>query len=551
VLGLSFGISGYPLLEPDEGRNAEIAREMAASNDYVIPRLNGLPYPDKPVLYFSVGAVVMEVLGPTELAARLPSLLFTLATLVLVWWFGRRILGPVGGVVAAAATGAAPLTLAFARTVIFDGALTFFVTLSIVAFYAAAERSRDERAAWWTSLGWAGLALAVLTKGPIGLALPLMVIVPYLGWRRRLRALWDPVAVALFVAILLPWLFAMSREAPDFLEYALVTETLKRLTTDELNRTGPFWYFLPIIVAGSMPWSVVLATGWKRGRPGSKTSGATDRRVVLLLLWIVIPLVFFSLSQSKRPQYVLPLIPAIGLLVGLLWNDKTARGARGGGVGLAVCGVVILLAPAIVGALLEVESAVAQAIPGTARALGAVCVLAGAAAFLLAHRREVALFALCIPVAAIPFVSANLMNAIGADRSSRDMATAIERSLTDRTEIVAIQTYPLSLPFYLRRQLLIATSDGSELTSNYLIHTYSQWTGMVDSPFRPRDWWVDALADCRRPRVFLVRDDDVRTRSMLAGRLPLIASSRKVAAYGPCGTSDLAGRPVGPPAAMD
>jgi hypothetical protein len=220
-------------------------------------------------------------------------------------------------------------------------------------------------------------------------------------------------------------------------------------------------------------------------------------------------------------------------------------------VGLALCGLAILMAPTIVGALLEVESGVARAIPRTAWSLGAVCVLAGAATFWASRRREIALFALCLPVAAIPIVSTNLMNAIGADRSSRDMAAAIERTLTDRTEIVAIQTYPLSLPFYLRRQLIVATNDGSELTSNYLIRSYSRLTRRLDSPFRPADWWVDALADCRRPRVFLVRHDDTRTRSMLAGRLPLIASNRKVAAYGPCGASDLATGPVRPRAASD
>ena len=554
VIGLAFRINGYPLLEPDEGRNAEIAREMAESNDYIIPRLNGLPYLDKPILYFSVGAAIMELLGPTELAARLPSLLFTVATLMLVWWFGHRTLGPAGGLIAAAATGAMPLTLAFARTVIFDSALTFFIPLSVFGFYLASEpppgatdAAGHEHAASWTAVGWIGLALGVLTKGPIGLALPLMVIVPYLAWRRRWYALWDPVAVLLFVALLLPWLFAMSREVPDFLEYALVTETFQRLTTDELRRTGPFWYFLPIIVAGSLPWSLVAAVGWKRGRPDRDASGKWDRRLVLLLLWIVIPLLFFSLSQSKRPHYVLPLMPAIGLLVGLLWSgrDKRPCGARGGGVALAICGIVILLAPIIVGALLEVEAGVAHAIPGTARMLGIVCVIAGATAFFVSHRRDLSLFALCVPVVAIPFVSMNLMSAIGEDRSGREMARAIQRIMTDRTEIIAIQTYPLSLPFYLRRQFLIATGDGSELTSNYLIRTYSRWTGTPGSPFRPVDWWVDILANCRLPHVFLARVDDVRARSLLSDRLPLISTTRKVAAYGPCGGSDLAALPPG------
>ena len=210
---------------------------------------------------------------------------------------------------------------------------------------------------------------------------------------------------------------------------------------------------------------------------------------------------------------------------------------------LAICGLVILLAPIIVGALLEVDGVVAQAIPGTARTLGIVCVIAGAAAFLVSHRRDLSLLALCVPVVAIPFVSMNLMSAIGEDRSGREMARAIQRVMTDRTEIIAIQTYPLSLPFYLRRQFLISTGDGSELTSNYLIRTYSRWTGTPGSPFRPEDWWVDVLANCRLPRVFLARVDDVRARSLLSDRMPLISTTRKVVAYGPCGVSDLAALP--------
>lgn len=564
LVGLSFRINGYPLLEPDEGRNAEIAREMAVSNNYLIPRLNGLPYADKPVLYFAVDAISIKILGASELAARLPSLLFTLATLTLVWWFGTKTLGAIGGVVAAAATGAAPLTLAFARTVIFDSALTFFVALSIFGFYLAAEVPRSEResakkdrAAWMTVLGWVGLALAVLTKGPIGLALPLMVMLPYLAWRKRVDALWDPVAVLVFIAIVLPWIFVMSREVPDFLEYALVTETFKRLTTDELHRTGPLWYFVPIILAASLPWSVVALSGWKHGRPRRDVSGSWDRRVVLLLLWIVVPFVFFSLSQSKRPHYVLPLIPPIGLLVGLLWREGQGQGqgqgqgrgrphgARGGGVALIACGVMIFVAPTIVGALLDVNTAVGAAIPGTARALGAVCLLSGVAGLVFSHRRDIALFALSVPVAAIPFVSVKLMNAIGSDRSARDLAAAVEQVMTERTEIVAIQTYPLSLPFYLRRDFRIATADGSELTSNYIARSYARLLGVPGSPLRPADWWLDALADCRPPRVFVVRVDNATARSLLEARLPLIASNRKVAAYGPCGGTDLAANPLG------
>ncbi len=549
LVGLVFGIGGYPLLDPDEGRNAEIAREMAATNDYVVPRLNGLPYADKPILYFAAGAAMMEILGPTELAARLPSLVFTCATLVLVGWFGRRVLGPAGGLIAVVATGATPLTLAFARTVIFDSALTFFVTLSIVGFYMAAEVPRapsDDtdraHAARWIAIAWAALALGVLTKGLIALGLPLMVMVPYLGWRRRWDALWDPIAVLLFIALLLPWLLAMSRAVPGFLQYAIVTETALRFATDQLGRTAPIWYFFPILLAGSLPWSLAVLGAWRRGTPERDATGKMDRRLVLLLLWILVPLLFFTLSQSKRPHYVLPLIPAIGLLLALFWSGKTAHapGTRASGVGLGVCGAVLFAAPRIVGALLDVDDAVARAIPGTGIALGSVCFISGLVTFFAGRRRDLAVLALCLPVASIPFVSLRLMDAIGPDRSTRDLATAVQAVLTRESEIVAIESYPLSLPFYLRRTMLVATADGSELTSNYLKATYSHWAAAPDTPLRPVDWWFDALAACRKPLVFVVRSDDTRVRAQLDPILPLIAETRKVAAYGPCGMTDLA-----------
>src|SRR5437899_11399083 len=176
-------LGGYPLLDADEGRNGEVAREMAATNDYVMPRLDSLPYLDKPIVFFAASAVCIEVLGPTETAARLAALMFTLMTAAAVSWFASR--NEIDWRAAAIIFLATPLTLAFSRTVIFDSALTFFLTVAILAFHAAVGPAGPR---FWCTVAWASMALGVITKGPVALAVPLLVAIPYAFWPKRSRA---------------------------------------------------------------------------------------------------------------------------------------------------------------------------------------------------------------------------------------------------------------------------------------------------------------------------------------------------------------------------
>src|SRR5256885_16230977 len=139
AIAIGWQLGGYPLLDADEGRTGEVGREMAATNDSVMPRLDGLPYLDKPIVYFAAEAATMEVAGPTETAARLPALLFTIATAAAAWWFARRLWGDAEAWLAFIATLASPLSVAFSRTVIFDSALAFFIVVAMMGFYLAIE----------------------------------------------------------------------------------------------------------------------------------------------------------------------------------------------------------------------------------------------------------------------------------------------------------------------------------------------------------------------------------------------------------------------------
>lgn len=537
VVSFGYGLSSYPLLDPDEGRNGEIAREMAESNDYILPRLNGLPYLDKPVLFFGTAALSIEIFGVNELAVRLPSLMFTVLTLLAVGFFAKRRFGTRGGLIAAAVTGSMPLTLGFARTVIFDAALAFFVVVAILALFEACESDSADSAYWWTVGAWTAVALGVLTKGPVAVALPLMVGLPYAFWRRRARRTLNLVSALTFFAILLPWLLAMSNRVPGFLEYAIVAETWERLTTDEMGRTGPLWYYIPILIAGALPWSLGAAAHTIR----MIRERTWDNAFVLATLWIVAPLVFFSLSQSKRPQYLLPVMPAIGLLIARAWHESAARvpGRRTMALGLLILAAVFLVGSNGIGDAFGASQAVARSIPRTGLLLGAICLLTGGT-MLIPQASRFAAVILCLPVASIPVVATPLMRAIGEDRSMKSVAAVIRSATPGGTEVVAVDVFPLSLPFYLERVILLSTTTGAELTSNYLFRTLDRWRSASGSTLQDPDRWREQLSSCDVPRVFLARVHDVETRRVLEDRLPLLVESRKVVVYGPCGVTTLA-----------
>ena len=317
LCALAYDLDGWHLLDPDEGRNATVMREMADGGDWILPHLDGLPYLDKPVVYFASGAAAMKVLGPTETAARLPSLVFTLLSAVALFLLARRLFDDRSAIIAALAWLATPFAVAYARTVIFDAALTFWVLLAMWAFWEAMHTPRG----WgWSLLAWVAVGCGILTKGPVMLLWPLLVVLPWALWRGegRWKAVLDPVGLFGAVVVVLPWVWAVSSRVPGFVDYVLRVETARRFATSALNRGGPLWYFLPLLPTAALPWSAVVLGAPRRLKALVQERDGTT---VLLLLWIGVSLVFFTLSMSKRPQYMLPVVPAVVLLAVRLWHS--------------------------------------------------------------------------------------------------------------------------------------------------------------------------------------------------------------------------------------
>ena len=510
---------------------------MAHSNDYVVPHLDGLPYLDKPIVYFAAAAATMELLGPTEAAARLPAYLATLATIGLLVWFARRRWGDEAGWLAGLAYATTVLPLAYARTAIFDSTLTLCTTAAIAWF-------ADERPV----AAWAAMAAGALTKGPIAIAIPLLVLAPHgLATGTPVRRLFPWRGLALCGAIALPWCIAVSIEHPDFLSYVFLRETLERVTTPSFHRTAPFWYYLPIVPLAAFPWIVPALARVKNFRAtwDARRDGAVSEPL-LLVCWVVVPLVFLSLNQSKLPQYVLPLIPALALAATrnlVMGGSHTAARVYVGVSGVA--GLALVALTRWLPAPISLTPAEKAAIPPTAVALGIVVLCSAALVGLgaLTRRPRTTIFGYALVVMAIPFLGGKLLVAVGEDRSSAAVASATAAAL-DRSggtgTVLGVLAYPPSLPFYLGRPIAVATETGRELTSNYIADNVERFRSIPGSPLLPAGYWREALARCPMPTVFLTGAGHREARAALLAALPLLAADDHYAAYGPC-------RPPQPP----
>ena len=307
-----------PLMAPDETRYGEISREMIASGDWVVPRLNGLRYFEKPILGYWLNAVAMCLFGENEFAVRLPSALAAGLTALLLGLWARRFAGDK----AAGLLAAAVFLLSFEVFVVgvfcvLDSLFSLFVTATILFFCFAHEFRNRNR--WPIVVSGVCCGLAFLTKGPLGLVIPAIVLAPFMLWEGRFKAalkvIWLPCIAAVLVA--LPWCVMIHRREPDFWHYFLWVEHIGRfIQPNRGQHARPLWYYVPIIVGGAMPWTPLVGTIVQ----GLRRTGFKNQMVRLALCWLILPFLFFSASGGKLGTYILVCFPALAFLiaVGLL-----------------------------------------------------------------------------------------------------------------------------------------------------------------------------------------------------------------------------------------
>jgi 4-amino-4-deoxy-L-arabinose transferase-like glycosyltransferase len=266
----------------------------------------------------------------------------------------------------------------------------------------------------------------------------------------------------------------------------------------------------------------------------------TAGEAILLACWVLGPLAFFTVNQSKLPQYVLPLMPAFALAAARVLAREGIEVAWRGYASLAVLlGLALTSLTLWLPAPIALTPAERAAIPLTALALGVALLVSAALVWLAVRRSQPILGATgyALVVMTIPLVSGELLGAVGDDRSAATLAQVIRNTQVPGTRVLGVSAYPPSLPFYLRETIDVATATGRELTSNFIADYADQYRALPGSPLKPADYWREVLARCPQPTVFVVRTGDAATRAAFDSSLTLLAVQGRYAAYGPCAAS--------------
>ncbi|HET6616399.1 MAG TPA: glycosyltransferase family 39 protein [Gemmatimonadota bacterium] len=533
---LLWHLGAYGLWESTEARYAEIAARMVRSGDWMTPRLNGIAHFDKPPLAYWASAISMALLGIDELGARLPLVLASLAVLAVVYGSASATMCQRAGVFALLVLLSSPMWFALSRSLTTDLYLSLWIVLAVEA---GRRGTRFGGARAWRVAAWAALGLGFLTKGPIVFlwtALPLLAWAAWTrSWRRAAR-LADPLGLAAFALLALPWYVVEAARHPGLTDYWLGGQLVGRIAAPYRGEDEPWWTYALALSWAAWVWIVpAIAMLWRLARERELPGGR------YLVTWVVIPLVAFSLFPTKRANYMLPAIPAIALAAGLWWDRAMA--------GLAplqrTLPRALALGTAAFGTLFTAAAFVVEDVPSQVTALGwlfgPTFVLGGGAAWWASSRARLDLVftALLVPLAGLYL---GLVTALAHPRVeawskiSRPLIREIAAHRLSDDPIVNYHVWLRAIPFYLDERVITISDEGRVTTfeegdswRDYVFTADSSFFRMLAEPGRrlavvPRNEVKEIESRLGRPVAVIARD----SRNALITNRPMPAESATV-----------------------
>jgi 4-amino-4-deoxy-L-arabinose transferase-like glycosyltransferase len=475
---LWFGNLGLrTLTEPDEGRYAEIPREMLVTGDWLAPHLNGIQYLEKPPLQYWATAALYSVFGVHPWVSRLYTAGLGFGLLILVGLAGWRWYSAATGLYAALMLGSAALFYVLAHLNTLDMALAVYLSLAMLAFVHAQRANHGASttaARYWLWLAWLAIGLAVLQKGLVGLVLPGFAVALYLLWQRDwallLRMQLVP-GLALALALNLPWWWLMQQRNPAFVEWFFVHEHYTRFLTNEHDRAEPWWYFSALLMLGILPWIAPMTRGFLsalRARASAKPAGnapafASER---FIAVWAAAVFVFYSPSGSKLAPYILPMLPPLALLAAryLALRPLSVPALRTTLACATIVGLLFCCAPQVVTRLSIVaeRQEAYENIAQLAMLAGLLLLFATALSWLLEKRRSrlSAVATLATGWIASLALLSNGSNELAAWRGGNTLATAVAPYLRSGVRLFCLDTYPQTTIFLLAHTCTVAGNAG-------------------------------------------------------------------------------------------